>query len=98
MSNASANAAVTIVLASRSPLIDARDRVREIIQPAADAQDVVIDATSLEFISRSAASELLATIARWRQDHHSVSWRNVAPPVAKMLRAVDPSIDIAVVE
>lgn len=94
MLNASMSTTVTVTLASRSPLIDARDRVRELLQPAADAQDIVMDAIGLEFISRSAASELLATVARWQQDHRSVSWRNVAPPIAQMFRAVDPSVNI----
>lgn len=93
MSNASTDTSVTIMLASRSPLIDARDRVRELLRPVTDAREIVLDATGLEFISRSAASELLAAIARWRQDHRLVSWRNVASPVAKMLRAVDPSVE-----
>lgn len=94
MSSASANTTVTIMLAAMSPLIDARDRVRALLQPAADAQDIVLDATNLEFISRSAAAELLATVVRWRQDRRFVSWRNIAPSVAQMLRAVDPSVSI----
>lgn len=80
------------MLASRSPLIDARDRIRELLQPATDAQEVVVDAAGLEFMSRSAASELLATIARWRQAKRTISWQNVAPPIAQMLCAVDPDI------
>ncbi|MBI4434642.1 STAS domain-containing protein [Candidatus Uhrbacteria bacterium] len=94
MSNASTDTTITIVLASRSPLIDARDRVRELLQPAADVQDILMDATGLEFISRSAASELLAAVARWKQEHRSVHVRNVAPTIAKMFRAVDPSVEI----
>lgn len=85
---------VTVALASKSPLIDARDRVRELLQPAADAKKIVMDATGLEFISRSAASELLAAVARWQQDRRLVSWRNVAPPIVQMFRAVDPSVNI----
>lgn len=92
MSSASTHVAVTIALASRSPLIDARDRVRALLQPAADAQEIILDAAGLEFISRSAASELLATVARWREAQHAVFWRNVAPSIAQMFRAVQPDI------
>lgn len=92
MSNASAHATTTIMLASKSPLIDARDRVRELLRPAEDAHAVVLDATDLEFISRSAAAELLATVTRWQQAQRTVSWRHIAPPIALMFRAVQPDV------
>lgn len=86
-----------VVLGARGSTIAARDRVRALLRDVAGGNGpILVDATQLSFISRTAAAELLDAVRRWRAAGRTVEWQHVSTDVAKMLRAVDPSIDIVV--
>lgn len=86
--------AVRIRLGVRSASLAARDRVRELLRDADGDGPILLDAARLTFISRTAAAELLDAVRRWRAEGRVVEWRSVGDDVAKMLRAVDPSVEI----
>ncbi len=86
---------VCVHLGVRGSTLAARDRVRELLRDAEVANGaVLLDAVHLTFISRTAAAELLDAVRRWRAAGRTVEWRSVGTDVAKMLRAVDPTVEI----
>lgn len=86
---------VRVRLGARGATIAARDRVRELLRDAASTDGpILFDAARLTFISRTAAAELLDSVRRWRAEGRTVAWCSVDDDVAKMLRAVDPSVTI----
>lgn len=89
---------IRIRLGVRSALLAARDRVRALLRDAEQTDGpILLDAARLTFISRTAAAELLDAVRRWRAAGRIVEWRSVGVDVAKMLRAVDPNVDVEVI-
>ncbi|MFH1099028.1 MAG: STAS domain-containing protein [Candidatus Uhrbacteria bacterium] len=86
--------AICIRLGVRGSSLAARDSVREILRDAEGDAPILLDATGLTFISRTAAAELLDAVRRWRAAGRIVEWRYVGDDIAQMFRAVDPSVNI----
>ena len=83
---------VRVHLGARGPTMSARDRVRELLRNAEAADGpVLLDVARVQFVSRTAAVELLDAVRRWRAAGRIVEWRYVGDDVVKMLRAVDPT-------
>lgn len=73
-----------------APIMSSRDVVDNLLAPIrkADIQSVVLDFTDVDFISRSAAHELLLLQEEFHQKRRELSFENTNSDISQMIRTV----------
>jgi len=73
-----------------APIMSSRDVVDKLLAPIrkTEIQSVVLDFTDVEFISRSAAHELLLLQEEFHQKHKELSFENANKDITQMIRIV----------